>query len=388
MRASRRRVECREHAVRQRSPFHGGHILGIPPHQLRPALPHAPSERRVVRRLQHHDARRTIAGIHEQREALAVLRHRGRPGLAREALHELAVPSPLLADGAFQGDRLRRHLGGEAAVELVRRRAEHAGERFREAAWLARRQSAPDVDEARVSRALAMRQPLEKRRAHEVAHLPAPELADGVERLVRGQPPLERPLPEKRRPPHAVGTPASREPPLDVGRVSLADPGRDASWNRTEPKGEEAEQRTLERVSGGTREVREVRVLVDRQHLGPLAVRADRPRGRGGRGEQEHERRVDEREREPVRHVERIVHDHGHALIRRPSHQRADGVAHRLDAARHVQRPRLALGRVVDVEVLGRHRSPGELGTAHVLRAKGDVREQRRRQREKERTHA
>ena len=166
-------------------------------------------------------------------------------------LHHLALDETNASEGAIDPDSIRGHFGAKAIVQDGRRVPVHAGKRIIEAPIHPRGEPAPDIHEARV--AIALRQPLEKRRAREVREVAAGEVTPTAELSVVRQASLDRPLPERRRPPDAVRPARTRHDPLDIGRIAFDQPSGRADGDRAHAERGEAPERARERITGWPR---------------------------------------------------------------------------------------------------------------------------------------
>ena len=272
-----------------------------------------------------------------------------------------------------RAERLAGEIRGEPAIQGLRRVAEHSGKRGHEVTVFAGGHPLPEMGETLV--AGPCDKPFEKGRSGEIRHGATEILGTAVQLGVGRQPPLERELAQHSCSGHAIRPPATRDASFDVGRVSLDDPAGGISRDRTDVQREEAPDGALQWISRWAREVGDVRELVDREELRPIAGVPDLV-ARLRRSRPEHDRRlIEDREGRPVRHIVRIVDDHRHLARGSAAHQRDDGIAHRLEPARGVGGPGPHRVWEMDIEVCRVDGLPLQLGAREYLGAQGPGRE-------------
>ena len=342
-------------ATRPRRPV--GDVLGVSRLRLC-ARTFAGAVGRRLRGAPDFDSRRLRQRGERDREPRPITRHRGRPHPAIEAGDALAHRHSLRFALPPGLERPRRHVHAELRVERGRRVAERAREGLLERARLPRAQPAPELRQRAVP---ALRhQPLEKGGTNEIAHRPAEKRPRVIEPTVAWQHALERPLAQHRGAPRAVGPAAPGEHPLDVGRVSLDHPRGNAAREWPE-RGHDRkrEDESLPRIASRPHEVRHVRELVHGEQFTPAGVMTDRAARIGGRRPEKHRRAAEVGQGDAVGGVDRIVdHEVDHHRRRIPD-EFHHLLAHRLDAPRHVQRPRGLLRAMVQTEMRRGDRPPG-----------------------------
>ncbi len=297
-----------------------------------------------------------LAVTRDEGQLRAVGRHGGISALIGRFLPELTVREPF---ALRRRHRLRRQLGRELAVEARRRFAEDAGERRPEAAALAGRHPRPEMAQ-RIGPA-ALFEPFEVGRAGQVGHRHTEELAAGIELSVGGETTADGPLAQNGRTERAVWAARAGDAPLDHGRVALQHPAWRIERDRVERQ--EVREQPLLRVARRPHEVDEMRRLVHGQQVDPVAVLADRALRVGRLGVVDDARRVEQRQRDPVR-VGHGIHDHHvRHLLRREADFLHHRTAHRFEPRRRPLRPPFRIRGVVHAKVRRGDRAPIRGGT-------------------------
>ncbi len=287
-------------------------------------------------------------GIPADEQPGPVRRHLRRQRAAGQTLPELSLGEPGLLHASLLCERAHRQLGAEAAVEGLRRIAEDALERRRETAAARGSHALPEARQGLP--AVAVGEPLEIRRADEVRDRAAEPALGAVQIVVVRQPALDRELAQHHRA-------EARARPARPGQRSLDDRGVALGHPLGRRERERTERRRRQQYEHGrravarAREVDDVRDLVRRHELHPVAVVANGRLRLGRRGPQQDLGPVEKGDGGSVRVRKGIGDDDLDPARRDVSHVVGHPRVDRLDLASGVERPGREGRRIVDPEV-------------------------------------